>query len=235
MKKVLFYLIILFAAEATYSQKIILHRNTGNNQTYYLSSIDSITFLPFACSDQIRYEGKTYNTIQIGSQCWLKENLDIGTMTTGGSGQTNNGTIEKYCYNNDTANCTTYGGLYQWNEAMQYVTTEGAKGICPNGWHIPTLAELQTLKAIVNNDGNSLKAIGQGTGGGAGTNTSGFSALLAGYIHSIFEGLGGATWYWSSTGGVTAAYYVYLLDTNNTIGFYYQLNWYGVSIRCLKD
>src|ERR1035441_9850769 len=79
----------------------------------------------------VDYAGKTYNTVAIGDQCWLKENLDIGTMinsinggTNGDGNQTNNGTIEKYCYNDDPANCTKYGGLYQWNEAMQYVTTE---------------------------------------------------------------------------------------------------------------
>src|ERR1035437_7497296 len=121
------------------------------------------------------YEGKTYNTVAIGDQCWLKENLDVGTQVNGSLEQTNNGTIEKYCYNNDPANCTTYGGLYQWNEAMQYVTTPGTKGICPTGWHIPTYAELQTLATTVSNDGNALKAVGQGTGSGAGTNTSGFS------------------------------------------------------------
>jgi len=94
--------------------------------------------------------------------------------------QTNSGIIEKYCYNNDTNNCNTYCGLYQWNEAMQYVTTPSAQGICPNGWHIPTKAEFEKLANTVDNDGNALKAIGQGTGSGAGTDTSGFSALLAG-------------------------------------------------------
>ena len=62
----------------------------------------------------------------------------MGTMINGISNQTNNDTLEKYCYNDDTANCSIYGGLYQWNEAMQYVTTSGAQGICPTGWHIPT-------------------------------------------------------------------------------------------------
>ena len=46
---------------------------------------------------------------------------------------TNNGIIEKYCYDNNPANCAIYGGLYQWNEMMQYTTQQGAQGICPNG------------------------------------------------------------------------------------------------------
>jgi uncharacterized protein (TIGR02145 family) len=147
------------------------------------------------------YEGKTYNTIQIGNQCWLRENLNEGTMIHSLSGgenedgnQTNNGNIEKYCYNNDDANCTTYGGLYQWAEAVQYLngatnTTSPntpfsghVRGICPEGWHIPTKAEFQTLQSFVGGsfEGNRLKAVSQGSGDGQGTNTSGFSALLAG-------------------------------------------------------
>jgi Fibrobacter succinogenes major domain (Fib_succ_major) len=108
----------------------------------------------------VDYAGKTYNTIAIGDQCWLKENLDVGTQINGSDNQSDNGTIEKYCANDDPANCATYGGLYQWKEAMQYVTTSGTKGICPIGWHIPTNAELQTLGTKVSNDGNALKAVG---------------------------------------------------------------------------
>src|ERR1035437_8781265 len=142
------------------------------------------------------YAGKTYNTVRIGDQCWLKENLDVGTRINGSANQTNNSVIEKYCYNDDPANCTTYGGLYQWNEAMQYVTTQGTQGICPPGWHVPTLAEFQTLGTTESNNGNALKAIGQGTGGGAGTNTSGFSALLGGGRGSVFTVIGLYTFCW---------------------------------------
>src|SRR5665647_1782373 len=97
----------------------------------------------------VDYGGKTYHTVQIGSQCWLKENLDVGIMIDSVTEPGNNGVIEKYCYNNNAANCTTYGGLYKWNEAMEYVTTPGIKGICPPGWHIPTHTELQKLDTTV--------------------------------------------------------------------------------------
>ncbi len=161
----------------------------GRGYWIKVSQDGSITFTCPPCPDPcgtltVDYEGKTYNTVLIGSQCWLKENLDIGTMVTGVTDQTDNATIEKYCYNDDPANCDIYGGLYQWDEAMQYSTSPGAQGICPTGWHISTLAEFQTLSSAVGGDGNALKAIGQGSGGGEGTNTSGFSALLAGYRHS---------------------------------------------------
>jgi len=50
----------------------------------------------------------------------------------------NNSVIEKYCYNNEEDSCTKYGGLYQWDEMMQYTTEQGVRGICPAGWHLPT-------------------------------------------------------------------------------------------------
>jgi uncharacterized protein (TIGR02145 family) len=186
----------------------------------------------------VSYEGKTYNTVQIDDQCWLKENLDVGTMIPGSQEQTNTGTKEKYCYNNEPDSCEIYGGLYQWDETMQYVTNEGAQGICPPGWHIPTYTEFQTLATTVGNDGNALKEIGQGTGGGAGTNTSGFSALLAGIRISsgIFTNLGGYADFWSSTKyNATVAYFLRLYGgvSNIDLGYYYGN--FGFSVRCLKD
>ncbi len=169
MKKIILVLTVLFITQIAFSQKIILHRNAGGDQTYYISSVDSITFLPFACGDEIRYEGQTYHTVLIGSQCLMKENLNVGTRINGAMEHSNNGVIEKYCYNDDTANCTIYGGLYQWDEAMQYITTAGAQGLCPAGSHIPTTAEWSTLLT-------SVSVANLRTGG-----TSGFDALLAGF------------------------------------------------------
>jgi uncharacterized protein (TIGR02145 family) len=178
--------------------------------------------------------------VKLGSQCWLNENLNVGTMVTGVTNQTNNGILEKYCYADNLVNCGAYGGLYQWDEAMQYTTTPGTQGICPVGWHIPTDAELVTLYLAASGDGNALKKGGQGTGGGAGTNTSGFSALLAGNRHAgdgIFYSLGANTVFWSSVeGDVTVAL---ILNLFNSIS-YIDLSWtpnktYGFSVRCLED
>jgi len=94
----------------------------------------------------VTYEGQVYNTVQIFSQCWLKENLNAGTMIPGFQEMTNNALIEKYCYDDDDAICDELGGLYQWNETMQYTTTLGAQGICPPGWHIPTDEEWKVLE-----------------------------------------------------------------------------------------
>jgi len=160
-------------------------------------------------------------------------------MVTGISNQTNNSVIEKYRYDDDPNNCIIYGGFYQWNEAMQYVTTQGAKGICPTGWHIPTYAEFQTLRTAVGGDGNSLKAIGQGTGDGAGTNTSGFSALLSGYRYGsgTFGSLSYYAYFWSSTEYYsTGAYYMFLHYSYSSIHLvYYSYEASGFSVRCVKD
>ena len=111
------------------------------------------------CPDepQFIYGGQVYTTVQIGLQCWMKENLNIGTMVpsiyTQGSSHSycsNNGIIEKYCFNNDHTNCDIYGGLYDWDEMMQYTSTAGSQGICPIGWHIPTDQQWCTLISYLN-------------------------------------------------------------------------------------
>lgn len=186
----------------------------------------------------VNYEGKTYNTVLIGNQCWLKENLDVGTHINSGQNQSNNGIIEKYCYNNQASNCEVFGGLYTWDEAMQYSDIPGSEGICPPGWHIPTYTELQTLKSTVNNNANALKAFGIGYGNGAGTNTSGFTSLFAGHcqynttIGYYFMFVSNFAYFWRSSnigGGMT------LRDATSEIIFESYDRRYGLSIRCLKN
>lgn len=188
----------------------------------------------------VEYEGVIYNTVQIGTQCWLKENLNVGIMIQNSDTAKDNSTIEKYCYDNDILNCNTYGGLYQWWEAMQYTTAERAQGICPPGWHVPILAEFKTLRTTVGYNSNALKAIGQGEGDGAGTNASGFSALIAGSRGSNgpFNSLNYCAYFWSSTESYSvSAYHINLFSYESYINPY---NYYGskengFSVRCLKD
>lgn len=147
----------------------------------------------------VTYEGQVYNTVQIGTQCWLKENLNVGTMVNVSQDQTNNNTIEKYCYDNDPNNCSTYGGLYQWNETMQYNSTPGGQGICPTGWHVPTDGEWCTLTTFIDatvdcnvytwsgtNAGGEMKETGTlhwYTPNTGATNCSGFTGLPGGIRH----------------------------------------------------
>ncbi len=88
-------------------------------------------------------------TVAIGTQAWMKKNLDVGTMINASVNQANNLIVEKHCNNNDAENCAIYGGLYQWNEMMQYSTVQGTQGICPNGFHLPTDTEWKTLEMFL--------------------------------------------------------------------------------------
>jgi len=84
-------------------------------------------------------------SVTIGNQVWMAHNLNVGNIINGGVLQTDNGVIEKYCFNDQESNGDIYGGFYQWDEMMQYSEEEGAQGICPDGWHIPTMAEVDIL------------------------------------------------------------------------------------------
>lgn len=197
-------------------------------------------------------DGQSYVTVQIGTQCWMAENLNIGTMINGNSNQTNNSTIEKYCYNNDSYYCGKYGGLYQWDEAMQYVNTPGTQGICPSGWHIPTDDEWKTLEMYLGmsqthadasgwrgtDEGGKLKATTdwQSPNTGA-TNSSGFTALPGGYrsggsFYVVFQY--GHFWSSSSSNG-TNAWNRSLSYTNKQVARSTYYKTYGLSVRCVKD
>ena len=143
------------------------------------------------------------NWLTIGTQIWGKYNLNVGTMVTGVTAQTNNATLEKYCYANNSTNCTTYGGLYQWDEAMQYVNTAGAQGICPTGSHIPTDNEWKTLEmqlgmTQIQADGTIWRGTDQGTQLKSG-GTSGLNILLGGNrgTDGTFSHLPTQTFLWS--------------------------------------
>ncbi|MBU1098765.1 MAG: hypothetical protein KKA84_00050 [Bacteroidetes bacterium] len=194
--------------------------------------------LRFVCGDQISYVTKTYNTVQIGNQCWLSENLDVGIMIQGMQGSSNDGIIEKYCYNNEPANCESYGGLYLWDEAMDYSTAPDIQGLCPKDWHIPTNSESQILAATENSNSNALKTIGQGGGDGAGTNSSGFSTLLSGYRdkNRYFTNMDNYAYYWSSTEHVLGnAFHWLMYYNNNKIYFRGISKENGFSVRCIRD
>lgn len=188
--------------------------------------------------DSLTYAGKVYHEVKIGTQTWLEENLDVGTMIPGSASPGNNETIEKHCYNDLPANCNIYGGLYQWSEAMAYNTTPGTKGICPEGWHIPTQENLQTLALTSNTYSNALKARGQGIGNGTGSNSLGFSAKLAGTRNGdgVFEEIGVTANFWSSTQEyISIANSMMLYYANSGIYFYQTNKSYSYSIRCIKD
>ncbi len=87
----------------------------------------------------VMYGGKNYQVMEIGDQCWFRENLNIGDRIDGTETQGDDcDNIEKFCYNDDSSNCDIYGGLYQWDQVMCGESTEGIQGICPENWRVPT-------------------------------------------------------------------------------------------------
>ncbi|NWG29540.1 MAG: hypothetical protein HXY48_13560 [Ignavibacteriaceae bacterium] len=243
MKKIFILLTIVFTTTLVLAQHktMTVYYSGGTTDVVNLTNTDSIII--FICgASKVRYGGKDYNTVLIGNQCWLKENLDVGTMISSEIHSTDNSIVEKYCYDNNPANCDTYGGLYQWNEAMQYVTIEGAQGICPTGWHIPSQADIETLISSAGGNGNLLKAVNQGYGSGVGTDFFGFSALLGGnkeYIqHWTFMHLTMRGHFWSSSLRVSDSYVyrIFLWDDRPDISpFWSSVFTLGFSVRCIKD
>ncbi|MCX6272815.1 MAG: hypothetical protein NTU44_16680, partial [Bacteroidetes bacterium] len=188
-------------------------------------------------------DNQVYATVQIGTQCWMKKNLNVGTMIPGANSQANNSIIEKYCYYSEPDNCTVYGGLYQWDEMMQYATTEGVQGICPSGWHIPTDAEWNILTQYLGGmEGAGGKMKETGTTHWLlpntwATNESGFTALGAGYrnYYSIFGRLKFDAFFWSSSEGSASFRITRYVGTDyGSISSPSYDKTLGFSVRCVK-
>ena len=230
--------------------------NSGDNEWKEID-YGTGTIEPWICGDVLidTRDAKTYNTVQIGAQCWMAENLNIGSVINSSNNQTDDGLIEKYCYNNTESNCTIYGGLYQWNEMMQYVTTEGVQGICPTSWHLPTDAEWCILENYVDAGTVSCTATGnRGTDVGGNlketgtthwstpnlgaTNLSGFTSLPAGYRYMTgsFSSLTTMTFFWSSNGSWGYGTGRRLSYDNAQVYRFNSFDMaYGISVRCIQD
>jgi len=83
-------------------------------------------------------DDQVYKVVKIGQQWWMQENMNIGTRIDGSQNAADNGTIEKYCYSDLVSNCNIYGGLYQWDEMMDYYPSDLGnpgitRGVCPVG------------------------------------------------------------------------------------------------------
>ena len=127
-------------------------------------------------------DGNIYNTVQIGNQCWMKENLRTthyanGTTILLGS-STSTTTPYRYNPSNVASNVPTYGYLYNWLAVMHDVSStnanpSGVQGVCPNGWHVPSDSEWTQLTDYVssqtqyqcdNSSDNIAKALASTTG-----------------------------------------------------------------------
>ncbi len=166
-------------------------------------------------------DGQVYPTVQIGTQCWLRKNMNYQTGNS-------------WCYDNNASNCTAYGRLYDWQTAL---------GTCPSGWHLPSDAEWTALTTFLGGEpiaGGKMKEAGtahwSSPNTGA-TNSSGFTALPGGTRQgSNFISLTNYALFWSSTEySSTAAWARLLYGENSSVNRYSGSKTDGCSARCVKD
>jgi len=163
----------------------------------------------------------TIESVKIGTQVWMKKNLNIETA-------------ESWCYENSPDSCAKYGRLYTWDAAMK---------VCPNGWHLPTNQEWETL-ADFTYDGSLKSKNGWNWNhfkgeNGNGTDDYGWSALPGGVRDDggFFRGEGDFGIWWTATESVCSNAY------NRRIYFFFNdfvdessnYKGEGLSVRCLKD
>jgi len=227
---------------------------TGND----VCTSGTCTTPPFACGDQITitsllghtcntdapdYDTCTYDTVQIGTQCWMQENMNVGAYITGVTEQVNNSSLEKYCGYDWAGGCPSYGALYQWDETMQYSTSEEAQGICPSGWHIPSDAEQNTLDQFLNDTTCDVNRVGIFDCANAGTKLkTGGTSHFEGILSGIRIADSGAFWdslvygyYWSSTVNGLDAWVRVLGGNYTTVYRGYFAKDFGFSVRCLQN
>ncbi|MCL4102698.1 fibrobacter succinogenes major paralogous domain-containing protein [Fibrobacter sp. HC4] len=195
-------------------------------------------------------DNQVYKTVTIGSQTWMAENLNYETGNS-------------WCYENKASNCDKYGRLYTWSAVMdsaaQFSVNAGTRcgygktctpnsphrGICPEGWHVPTNEEYSTLYTYIGGSstaGSLLKST-SGWGdyygkSGNGTDKYGFSVLPAGYRGSYgnFSNEGYYAYLWSASEYYSDFAWYQLFYFNDD--YANQLSYYkydGQSLRCLKD
>ena len=136
-------------------------------------------------------DGNVYNTVQIGSQCWMREDLKVTRMSSGlplEDMQTSNhqeNTWPMYYRKPDG------GLLYNYTTAVNsfgLYEDETIQGICPNGWHLPSRAEVETLISTLGGYDEAASALKSTTGWNNGTNASGFNAKPGTYFSYSYYG-----------------------------------------------
>ncbi|MBK9575591.1 MAG: hypothetical protein IPK50_20690 [Fibrobacterota bacterium] len=185
-------------------------------------------------------DGQAYKTVQIGTQTWMAENLNVKVDSS-------------WWYKNSADSGAKYGRLYQWAAALKLVdscnlkicSTQVAKthqqGICPSGWHVPSDAEWDTLATHVGGAATAGKKLKSTSGWGGydnSTDTYGFRALPAGlrYYDGSVNYVGSRAYFWSSS-EIDADYaWGRRLDAGgDDLYRHYYFKEYGFSVRCLKD
>ncbi|MBI5185448.1 MAG: fibrobacter succinogenes major paralogous domain-containing protein [Nitrospinae bacterium] len=190
-------------------------------------------------------DGNVYNSVVIGTQTWIKENLKvtkyrdgtaIPTTTVDISAETSS--AYQWAYNGDESNAATYGRLYTWFAATD------SRGLCPAGWHLPTDAEWTTLTDYLGGEsvvGGKMKEAGTTHWASPNTsadNSSGFTALPGGYrsLTGPFDTIGYTGRWWSATEYTATNAWLRRLSSDYGYVNRYDLGKSnGFSVRCVKD
>lgn len=210
----------------------------------------------------IDYDGNIYNTIQLGNKCWMKENLRTTHYADGTNiyrGTDTSSTIAYYyCPNNDSSNVPIYGYLYNWKAVMHNslssnANPSGVQGACPNGWHVPSIAEWTQLTDYVRTRsqymcgyGSIAKALASTFGWNISinlcavgnqpnnNNATGFAAPPAGSDNG--SSFGSKSFFWSTTYGGPGVYF-FRLEYNSAVVTVNSITASpaGFSVRCLKN
>jgi uncharacterized protein (TIGR02145 family) len=204
----------------------------------------------------LTYDGRTYDLVEIGGQCWFADNLATDQyrngdlIPTGLDDATWSATTSgAYAiYNNDPANDLTYGKLYNW------YTTVDTRGLCPTGWHVPTDCEWMFLEGSLGMsipdqqssvpsrgtiEGGLIKATTLWTAPNTGaTNSSGFNSLPSGYrsLSGYYAFIGNLGYGWSIVESDSIAAWHRRENYYDTyINRFANDKHYGFSVRCVRD
>ena len=213
-------------------------------------------------------DGQVYKTVKIGNQIWMAENLNFAYTSVPYKYEDNVSDSTSWCYDNDPANCTNYGRLYTWAAAMDSAglisiankTKCGYgitctpnlihQGICPGGWHIPTVAEWKELFVNVGgtcndeeysctNSGAILKSSSGWYDSGNGSDDFGFSVIPSGWYKvnsSDNISLGNIAYFWTAMEyDSSRAYSWYFIFSQSNAKQDGDKKTSGHSVRCLKD
>lgn len=190
------------------------------------------------CPDAVDCEGNVYQSVRIGCDCWTRRNLE----STKYSDCTDIPCVYEYVsyeHPNVTENVDRYGRLYCYEAAIRDSADNGhghIQGICPEGWYLPTPEKYDELNTY---GADALKSPLYWTSGG-GDNSTGFSALPAGFYNGStlrFEGMLGETYFWSTANvgsNISASVFHLFLNCDRLIETDYNSGW-GYSVRCIKE
>lgn len=269
LRSLLILMFLLFGLTGFAQHTMVIHKKDGTKMRVEMSTIDSITFLfktidMSVCPPAVDRDGNVYESVLIGDQCWMAQNLRVTKFPDGTLipqiheidkwvKLRPNGIDDAFCYynNNQNKEAEEYGALYTWAAAMgdnavsSDLNPSGVQGVCPKGWHLPSDAEWDQLVQFVGGDfeaGGRLKEYGNEhwfSPNSGGDNSSGFTALPGGYryyIDGTFNQMGYNGFFWSSTESAgSMAWYRSLSNEQKEVSRYDSDKSYGFSVRCIKD